>query len=104
MRCPTLLRYSRQQAALTQRELAQRAGISQPAVARIERSRTMPRVDTLERLLAACGFELDVRPVAGTGVDRTPIRALLRLRPAERAAVAVQEGRNVAAIATARKP
>lgn len=62
----------------------------------------MPRVDTLERLLHACGFDLDLQPLAGTGIDLTPIRALLRLSPAERARIAVEEARNVANIPTAR--
>ena len=69
----------------------------QPTIARIERGRISPRVDTLERLLHTCGLELDVQPRAGAGVDRTAIRALLKLTPAERAQLAVDEARNVAA-------
>ncbi len=55
-----LLREARLRAALSQRELASRAGTVQSVVARIERGQTNPTVDTLERLLRATGFDLDV--------------------------------------------
>ncbi len=51
----SLLKSARTAAGLTQVQLAQRAGTSQAAVARYERGRTSPAVDTLERLLACCG-------------------------------------------------
>jgi transcriptional regulator with XRE-family HTH domain len=54
----SLLREARERAGLTQRELARRAGTSQPAIARYERARSMPDVETLTRLLRACGYEL----------------------------------------------
>lgn len=50
-----LVRRARVAAGLTQRELAERAGTSQPAVARYERGTVRPTLPTLERLLAACG-------------------------------------------------
>ena len=80
----TLLRDARLRAGLTQRELARRAGIAQPTIARIESGGADPRVHTLERLLAACGHSLvsAVRP--GTGVDRSQMRELLRLSPRQR--------------------
>ena len=43
--------------------LAQRAATSQSVVARIELGDTSPSWDTMQRLLAAAGFELDVRLV-----------------------------------------
>jgi transcriptional regulator with XRE-family HTH domain len=90
-----LVRYARRFAGLSQRELAQRSGVPQPSVARIEARRTMPRVDTLERLLRACGLQLDLARLAGEGVDRTAIRQLLSLSPAERLRQAVSEARNL---------
>lgn len=102
MTASRLLLHARRQAALSQRDLAIRAGIAQPTVARIERGRLSPRVETLERLLQACGYELDLQPRAGVGLDRTAIRALLRLTPAERARLATAEARNLARVRTAR--
>jgi len=46
------LRDARRRAHLTQRALASRSGIPQPAIARIERGTVVPRVDTLDRLEA----------------------------------------------------
>lgn len=44
----------------------------------------MPRVDTLDQLLHACGSMLESEPLLGIGVDRTLIQELLRLTPTER--------------------
>ena len=45
----------------------------------------MPRADTLDRLLKACGWELDMTLRRGEGEDRSLIRALARPDTAERA-------------------
>lgn len=50
---------ARRRARLTQRELAQLCRFHQPALARIERGKVIPRVDTLDRILRACGERLD---------------------------------------------
>jgi uncharacterized protein len=51
----SLIRHARLEANLTQAELAERAGTSQPAVARYEQGSVEPSMSTFERLLAACG-------------------------------------------------
>jgi transcriptional regulator with XRE-family HTH domain len=56
----TLVRDARLAAGLSQRALAQRAGTSQPAVARYERGVATPSWETLQRLVAACGQRLRV--------------------------------------------
>ena len=89
------LRQARRAAGLTQRDLANRAGVAQPAIARIESGGVVPRVDTLDHLLRACGHNLQVATRAGTGVDRSVIRQLLRLTPRERLDLAVTEARNL---------
>ena len=99
MTTPELLRYARGRAGLSQRELATRSGVAQPAIARIESGRVSPRVASLERLLEACGFRLAIRQAGGEGIDRTAIRELLRLTPAERLRLATEEARNLAALA-----
>ena len=58
-----LVREARSRADLTQRQLAARAGVAQPVVARIERGSVSPTFDRLLQLVRACGFDLDVRVV-----------------------------------------
>jgi len=84
---------ARRAAGVSQRELARKSGVAQSAVARIERGQQIPRTDTLERLLTACGFELQLGPVRGGGVDRDEIRRFLELTPRERAERGAAVGR-----------
>lgn len=86
-----MLRDSRHRAKLTQRELAAKAGIPQETIARIERGRTDPRVNTLDRLLAACEFGLEVMPRLGIGIDRTQIQERLSVSMDKRLAVAMAD-------------
>ncbi|MDP9177055.1 MAG: helix-turn-helix domain-containing protein, partial [Gemmatimonadota bacterium] len=58
-----LLQEARTRAALTQRELARRAGTAQSVVARVERGKTSPTLETVARLLAATGFNFEVELV-----------------------------------------
>lgn len=80
-----LVREMRLAAGLSQRELAQRAGTSQPAIARYERGLAVPSWETLQRLAVACGRQL------GLEVEMAPdphgvelARSLLALTPLER--------------------
>jgi transcriptional regulator with XRE-family HTH domain len=91
-----VLRQERRRAGLTQRQLADRTGVPQPAVARIESGTVVPRVDTLDRLLAGCGRSLEVAPRLGEGLDRTGIALLLDLTEWERGRIAVDEANNLA--------
>jgi transcriptional regulator with XRE-family HTH domain len=74
-----MLKEARQGVALSQRALARLAGVAQPTVARIESGVVIPRVDTLDRLLRACGKDLELVERAGGGLDRTLIRERLKL-------------------------
>ncbi len=82
-----LLRSARTRAGVTQRELADRARTSQSVVARIESGQTIPSVDTLDRLLAAAGFELKralfPKPVVHSHMLEDSAR-ILRLSPSDR--------------------
>jgi transcriptional regulator with XRE-family HTH domain len=91
------LRYARNRAGLTQRELARLAHMPQAAVARIETGRVIPRADTLAKLLDFCGCSLEIEPKRGIGIDGSLIRGLLDLSDAERAQTAAASGRNLAA-------
>jgi len=89
-----LLRQARLRAGLSQRELAQRAGSAQSVIARIERGLSSPTWETLERLLAAAGFELtahvEPRVVVGSHMlDDVP--RILSMTPEQR----LQEIKNV---------
>ena len=90
-----VLRQARRRAGLTQRELAEKASVPQSQVAKIESGAVVPRVDTLDRLLEACGEGLESVRRPGIGLDRTLARNLLRLDPPRRASVAVESDRNM---------
>jgi transcriptional regulator with XRE-family HTH domain len=90
------LRYCRRRAGLTQRELAERSGVPQSSIARIESGKLRPRIDTLTRLIEACGMELQASPRRGDGIDRSSIRQILEISPAARLRLAAAEAQNLA--------
>src|SRR5687768_6795539 len=90
-----LLRQARARAALSQRDLAERSGISQPMISAIERGLQDPRHGTLDKLLRACGQELDLVLTAGEGVDATQFVMGLRTSPQARVDSAVEGSKNV---------
>jgi transcriptional regulator with XRE-family HTH domain len=92
-----ILRLARRRAGLTQRALAAKAGVPQPAIARIELGGVSPRLNTLTALLAATGVTLEPVPLAGAGVDRSLIRASLARSPEERIRAAGRAADNLAA-------
>lgn len=80
-----LIREARLRAGLTQAELARRAATSQSAIARYERGDVSPRVDTLDRIVAACGLELRPSLVVGDdGHDASMAFHGMSLTPAQR--------------------
>ena len=54
------LRFARTRAGLSLRALAARAGTSHATLAAYEAGRSIPRVDTLDRILRAAGFASDI--------------------------------------------
>ena len=56
----SIIREIRMQSGLSQAELAEKAGTSQPAVARYETGASHPSTATLQRIAAAAGFEIRV--------------------------------------------
>lgn len=80
-----LLRQTRKDAHLSQSELAGRLGVSQAAIAKLERRGSNPTVDTLDQVLWATGHRLTLSaPARKPGVDESLIRQQLELSPAER--------------------
>jgi transcriptional regulator with XRE-family HTH domain len=92
-----VVRYARRRAGWSQRTLAERAGVPQPAIARIERGAVRPRVDTMLQLLETAGYTFEVSPVIGQGVDRSLIRAALERSPEDRIRAAAGAARNLRA-------
>lgn len=86
-----MLRDARHRAELTQRQLARKSGIPQETIARIERGRADPRVQTLDRLLAACEYGLESMPRLGIGIDRTQIDERLDTPMDRRLAIAMAD-------------
>ena len=82
-----LIRATRLQAGITQAELGRRLGMSQAAVARLERPGANPTVATLERLVHATGHRLELAASEnGASPDESLIAANLKLSPADRLA------------------
>ena len=80
-----LIRSARQSAGLTQTQLALQAGMTQPAIARLERPGANPRISTVERVLRAAGRRLDLAQEA-SNIDATLVARQLRMTPAQRLA------------------
>jgi predicted transcriptional regulator len=67
-------------------------GIAQPTIARIESGLAVPRLDTFERLLEACGETLISARASDAAIDRAVIREYLRaIPPAERVDLLLEE-------------
>jgi transcriptional regulator with XRE-family HTH domain len=85
MRPDLLIRDARRAAGLTQAALAARLGVSQSAIAKLEREGANPTVETLDRVLRATGHRLQlIAPAWSDGVDESLIRRALERTPAER--------------------
>lgn len=72
-----LVREARRRAGLTQVQLAELAGTTQSAIARLESGRTDPTFGQLQKLLKACGFSLLVRLDRYDDSDRWQAQAVL---------------------------
>ncbi len=80
----SILREARLRAGLTQAELGKRAGTTQSSVARWETGRSRPPLETLMRLVRACGFELQVELESADPGEVSLIERNLLLSPTER--------------------
>lgn len=102
MNVAELLKQARRRHRLSQRTLALRAGTDQAAISRIERGQVSPSIETVERLLAAMGEELEL---AATPMEREydplHLRAALQRTPAERLRLAISWNRLAADLSEA---
>jgi DNA-binding XRE family transcriptional regulator len=68
----------RKASGLSQRDFADRVGIKQPQLARIESGKQMPKLETLIKLASGAGYALEVHFVAD-GKNKVPRIAPLQI-------------------------
>ena len=92
-----LLREARLRAGLTQAELAERGAIARSQISRYEQGSVLPSLETLRRLVRACGLELGFRLYNADleDHDATLIAQAQRLTPEERVDRAVRSVKRV---------
>lgn len=78
----SLVLSARLKAGLTQRELADRLGVTQPVVAAYESGRRQPTIPTLMRIVSAAGFDLRMSLAPHDDHDDV-LESLERQRPPE---------------------
>ena len=54
---------AREEKGLSQRELAEISGVKQPAIARLERMKATPQIDTLFKVLHPLGYTIEIVPL-----------------------------------------
>jgi transcriptional regulator with XRE-family HTH domain len=81
-----LVREARKRSGMTQAELAEKAGTTQSAIARLESGRTSPSLEDVQRLMRLAGFELIVELAPFDDSDRVQARERLKLTAEERIA------------------
>jgi predicted transcriptional regulator len=96
MQPATLIKQARRAARLTQADLARRAGMKQPEIARLESTGANPRVSTLRRVVAATGHNLALGLDGIPEVDETMIVENLRYPAGDRLSQFEAAYRNIA--------
>jgi transcriptional regulator with XRE-family HTH domain len=84
---------------MTQVDLAARAGLTQSAIARLERGESNPTIATLANVIAATGHRLTLgaQPHRAS-FDEGQLRERLAMTPAERLATFTASSRNLVAM------
>jgi transcriptional regulator with XRE-family HTH domain len=95
-----LLRRARADARLSQAEVAERAGMTQSAIARLERRAANPTAATLANVLAATGHRLILAAEPyRLPFDEAQLRERLAMTPAQRLANFTASSHNLATMA-----
>ncbi len=92
-----LVRTARDRADLTQSELARQAGVSQQTISAYETGRKEPTLPTLQRLLAAAGFEMRILLEPESDHDQSLAEFIDTLPSAVRATIESRQRERVAA-------
>lgn len=94
-----LVLLAREEAGLTQRELAERAGVAQSEIARIETGKREPTIPTLQRILGGAGVEVRFRLAPIDKHDQVLTARQARRSPEQRAAADARHADNLAKFA-----
>lgn len=86
---------AREEAGLSQRELAERAGVAQSEIARIESGKREPSIPTLQRILAGAGAELRFRLAPLDDHDRVLVARQQRRSTEQKEAAAARHAHNL---------
>lgn len=73
-----LLRQAREQAGVTQRELAERLGCTQPAISQAEAGGASLSISTIQRILDALGYDLELGIVSRDAALNRGVPAAIR--------------------------
>jgi len=90
-----LLLMAREEAGLSQRELAERVGVAQSEIARIESGNREPSIPTLQRIVAGAGLEIRFRLAPKEDHDQILDARQARRSPAQEAAAAARHAHNL---------
>ena len=80
-----LLQLARLKSGLSQRQVAERAGVPTTMISAYERDRRQPTLDTLLRLLRAAGYDLRLQLVPADNDDDVLARLEMARSPRQRA-------------------
>jgi transcriptional regulator with XRE-family HTH domain len=89
-----VLRVVRAKAGLTQRQLAEKAGVPYSTIAKIESGKRQPTHPTMAKILAAVDLSLSTQLVAYDDHDDVLWEQEQRRSPAERAHIAAEQARR----------
>lgn len=95
-----LVLMAREEAGLSQRELAERAGVAQSEIARIENGKREPSIPTLQRILAGAGMELRFRLAPLDDHDQILAERQERRSALQKKTAAARHAHNVGQFAT----
>jgi transcriptional regulator with XRE-family HTH domain len=84
MQAGNVVREARRRAGLSQRELANRLGTTQSAIARLERGGSEPSYERVVQAVRACGLELVPQLVEADDADRSVASINLGVGPETR--------------------
>lgn len=93
-----LILEARKRAGLTQAELGRRVGRPQSVIGRWERGEVLPSLETLRKLIRACGLELTFGIAERDDSYVAQIERMMRMTPAERVARSVATTRTLTAL------